>query len=948
MADLNICENMTRMMIKSKIGDTNPTEEDIRNAIDEVSKLMPMEQTEKDFVEKLLQASYKVRMDLGKSVVDEKTYHPWLSSRKANIKFYYWNRYYKYLEIEQGWKTEVIDTLGQVSDEILDLCGNPAEEGMWKRKGLVLGDIQSGKTSNYLALCNKAADAGYKIIIMLTGTIEGLRKQTQERVDAGFVGLNSRNVLQKNPEKKYIGVGNIDSNRTAYQFTDVLSDFNSAKLQSLNFTIKGLQEPVILVLKKNKSVLENLATWLSTRNTDHVGDKIDLPLLLIDDEADNASVNTNKPDTNPTTINNAIVEVLKLFNISTYVAVTATPFANIFIDPELDQGSNEFNLFPSDFIYALSAPTNYIGARKIFKPDSQYRDSLVAIDDITIDANNGDYVFRSKAKSEHVVPYLPQSLKNAIRYFFIVNSIQDLMGNKKSHRSMLINVSQFVKVQNQVFDKVNEYISKLLLKIQSYSKLPFDQAMQNEAIKGFYDVWNKYDLSAKSGYKWEAVLGKLYESTAPIVVRLVNQKAKEKGVERLDYEPYKETGLRVVAVGGNSLSRGLTLEGLSVSYFDRNSQMYDTLMQMGRWFGYRNGYDNLFKIWMEPAAMGWYEYISDATDELRDEIVEMRRVGLTPKDFGLKVQQNMTALFVTARSKMRATTTVEQWISLAAEVVETPKLISNQSKCIMVNLELTNELLKELDNDGKYYNEKLNFKENRVVYSGVEKEKIAKYISAFVSHPRHIPFNANGLSAHILNSVDQPTWTVAVIGGSGNLVEEKYIQNSEVVKKVNYSSRVMLTDGNCLLISGQRARVGVPGATKYGLEKSMQEKIEEDFYKKKDKEWEEKVKIDPNNTGEKPKSWTVPDKPYLKLKREPVLLIYVIKIDKEQNAGRVTNSDKESIDLVGDIPVIGLGLGFPGEYPGASNVSQKVKYVVNRVGEQNMLEFEEDDEYDDQ
>ena len=332
MADLKICENMARMIIKSKIGDSNPSEQDIKDAIIDVSKLMPMEKSEMDYVEKILQASYKVRMDLGTSVVNEVTYHPWISSRKAEIDFYYWNRYYQYLEVEQGWKTEVIDKLGEVSDEILDLCGNPAEEGKWKRKGLILGDIQSGKTSNYLALCNKAADSGYKIIIMLTGTIEGLRKQTQERVDAGFVGLNSRNVLKKNPEKKYIGVGSIDSNRTAFQFTDVLSDFNSAKLQSLNFTIKGLHEPVILVLKKNKSVLENLAVWLSTRNTDHVGDKIDLPLLLIDDEADNASVNTNKPDKDPTIINKAIVEVLKLFNRSTYVAVTATPFANIFID----------------------------------------------------------------------------------------------------------------------------------------------------------------------------------------------------------------------------------------------------------------------------------------------------------------------------------------------------------------------------------------------------------------------------------------------------------------------------------------------------------------------------------------------------------------------------------------------------------------------------------------
>jgi hypothetical protein len=932
MADLGICENMTRMMIKSKIGDVNPTEEDIKQAIEDVSKLMPMDSQEKSYIEKQLQASYKVRMDLGNSVVNDVTYHPWISSRKAEIDFYYWNRYYKYLEVDQGWKTDVIDTLGKVSDDILDLCGNPAEEGRWKRKGLVLGDIQSGKTSNYLALCNKAADAGYKIIILLTGTIEGLRKQTQERVDAGFVGLNSRNVLKKNPEKKYIGVGCIDSNRTAYQFTDVLSDFSSSKLQSLNFTIKGLQEPVILVLKKNKSVLENLATWLSTRNTDHIGDKIDLPLLLIDDEADNASVNTNKPDKDPTTINKAICEVLKLFNRSTYVAVTATPFANIFIDPELDKGTDEFNLFPSDFIYALSAPTHYIGARKIFAEDGEYRDALEYIDDI--DINHGTYVFRSKAKSGHIVPYLPNTLKIALKYFLLVNVVQDLTGNKKSHRSMFINVSQFVNVQNQVFDMVCDYVNKYQTKIQSYSKLPYEDAMKCNEIKELHNVWKKYQLLEKTGIKWEQILSNLYESTAPIVVRLVNQKAKEKGVERLDYEPYKETGLRVIAVGGNSLSRGLTLEGLSVSYFDRNSQMYDTLMQMGRWFGYRNGYDKLFKIWMEPAAIGWYEYISNATDELRDEIVEMRRIGLTPKEFGLKVQQNMTSLFVTARSKMRATTTVEQWISLAAEVVETPKLVANMQKCINCNLELTNDLLSELANNPDYYKEELNYENNRVIYSGVDKEIIAKYIAAYVSHPRHIPFNSTDLSMHINNSTEYPKWTVAIIGGSGDLVEEKYINNEDVNNKIHYSSRVMLTDENCLLISGQRARVGVPGATKYGLTKKKREEIEEKFHKEKPE-----VKI--------------PDKPYLRVKREPVLLIYIIKIDKQQlqkqadGSGRKINSDKASINLLGDVPVIGLGLGFPGEYEGAARESQKVKYVLNRVSEQNMRSFEEDDENDD-
>lgn len=500
---------------------------------------------------------------------------------------------------------------------------------------------------------------------------------------------------------------------------------------------------------------------------------------------------------------------------------------------------------------------------------------------------------------------------------------------------MLINVSQFVNVQNQVFDMVNDYVNKFQTKIQSYSKLPLDQAMKCGEIQELYDVWNEYALSEKSKLKWEEVLVNLYESTAPIVIRLVNQKAKEKGIERLDYEPYKETGLRVIAVGGNSLSRGLTLEGLSVSYFDRNSQMYDTLMQMGRWFGYRNGYDKLFKIWMEPTAIGWYEYISNATDELRDEIVEMRRVGLTPKDFGLKVQQNMASLFVTARSKMRATTTVEQWISLAAEVVETPKLVANMQKCINVNLELTNDLLHELEMTPEYFNHELNTESNRLVYSGVDKEIVAKYISAYVSHPRHIPFNSTDLSLHINTSVEYPKWTVAIIGGGGDLVEEKYIQNKDVNSKVHYSSRVMLTDDNCLLISGQRARVGVPAATKYGLTIEQREEIEEKFH------------------IEKPDAKTIPDKPYLRIKREPVLLIYIIKIDKQQlskkadGSGRKTNSDKASMDLVGDVPVIGLGLGFPGEYEGASRESQKVKYVLNRVSEQNMRNFEEDDENED-
>jgi len=935
MADPKMQEAMVRMILHDSIGDNLPTEADIKKAIESAAGIFSMDAREKEYIERVLQSSYKVRMDLGEKTYDPNTYHPWIAHRKSQIDFYYWDRYSMYLLNREGWPLNIVKSLNDVSDNILDLCGNPAEKNPWQRKGLVLGDVQSGKTSNYLALCNKAADTGYKVIILLTGTTEGLRKQTQERVDAGFVGLNSRNVLQKNPEKKYIGVGKDNSKRTAYQFTDVISDFNMDKLQSLNFTIKGLQEPVILVLKKNKSILENLAIWLRTRNTDRIGEKIDLPLLLIDDEADNASVNTNKVDKDPTTINRAIVDILKLFKRFSYVAVTATPFANIFIDPDLDKDGDQFNLFPSDFIYALSAPTNYIGARNIFSPrdtDFNCSSALESIDDVLIDLDEKEYVFRSKAKTAHVVPYLPNSLKKAIRYFLLINVVRDLDGVSTTHRSMLINVSPFVDVQLQVYNLVRNYLLSLQSKIQSYSKLGIQKASQHKEIQELLNTWNEFSLSSITKYTENQILDALYEGVSPVQVRLVNGKAKEVGIERLDYVPYKETGLRVIAVGGNSLSRGLTLEGLCVSYFDRNSQMYDTLMQMGRWFGYRKGYEHLFKIWMQPDAMNWYEYISDASDELRDEILEMRRVGLTPKDFGLKVQQNMTSLFVTARSKMRSTKTVEQWINLAAEVVETPRLIADREKCLVQNFKTTCALLEKITNGEGKYDREYNFESNRLVYTKVDKRLIADYIRAFVSHPRHLPFNAQDLSEHIKGSSIFNTWTVAVVGGVGDPVEgdifpQNFLDHCSQ-HNVRFAKRIIIRSDNCLLISGDRARVGVPGATKCGLKKNQINDIEKLYFEKN------------------PATKTIPDKPFLKINRDPVLLIYLIQIDVEQKNQRKVDSDKESIELVGDTIVVGIGLGFPGNYEGSLDTSTKVKYVLNSVCDQNRQFYEDNGEDD--
>jgi hypothetical protein len=198
----------------------------------------------------------------------------------------------------------------------------------------VVGDVQSGKTASYSALICKAADAGYKMVVLLTGTLENVRRQTQERLDAAFVGLDSRDFLAKGQlkHKTHIGVGQIDSRREGVVFTSRDSDFRKTTATQLNIALEAVREPVLVVTKKNRTILASLAGWLRTRNADRQG-HIDLPLLLIDDEADNASINTrNKPD-ETTAINAAIRDLLSLFKRSSYVGFTATPFANIFIDP---------------------------------------------------------------------------------------------------------------------------------------------------------------------------------------------------------------------------------------------------------------------------------------------------------------------------------------------------------------------------------------------------------------------------------------------------------------------------------------------------------------------------------------------------------------------------------------------------------------------------------------
>lgn len=854
--------------------DKIPSHADLTKAIESASALQvilgeqPFTDEEKGKIQKELESRMVIQMEVGNQIVDQNTYVDWLKARKPQIDEYYWNRYKRLLLEIKNWSPSVVETLDQVGDDILNLLGDPLEKGEWHRKGLVLGDVQSGKTSTYLAVINKAVDAGYKLVILLTGTLEALRVQTQERIDEGFAGINSENALIRDQKKKYIGVGKLDKKRKACSLTDTISDFNIKKLQSNHFDPRAYEEPLILVIKKNTSILKHLQKWIATSYTDQEGELIDVPLLLIDDEADNASVNTKKPESDPTAINAGIRKILAAFEHTTYVAVTATPFANIFINPTPEQDMDD--LFPSDFIYALSPPDNYIGSHALFSDDAEYQKAIELIFD-------GD-VLSSKEGKYHQVPYLPESLQKAVGYFFLCNLIRDLRGKTKDHRSMLVNVNGFTDPQEIVYDLLVTEVFRLQKDIKAYGKKPIAQALLNTSISALDDIWTEFDLTVITSSSFEEILPHLSASVSKIEVTMINQKTKTKGLERLDYSKRVKNGYRVIAVGGNSLSRGITLEGLCVSYFYRTSRMYDTLLQMGRWFGYRPGYEDLFKLWMGDQTKEWFEFIHKACDELRSEIAYMNKSEKTPKEFGLKVLNSPNTLMITASNKMRTAQNFEQLVSMSGKLVESSSL---SKKSNHLNMTMTEHFLR-----GIHGFKVLETDKKSECYGRVDHDRVAEFLQDFISHPSNLVFDGRQISTYILNNKKNlRPWTVCIASGS---VEEQTVAGEQV--KIN--QRTMLLTGDSVRVG--RSRIGSVGATKRLLTDEQIEKAKIDYL------------LEPKKgKGSKSGKITVPDRIYLKYAPNPILFIYFMECSDKQKGLIATTAEKESYEDLGDEIFVG-------------------------------------------
>lgn len=892
--------------LRVSFNDDPPTQEDL---VDEILDISKRKQTLKRFPELEItgsdvecikafyeeHASVRQPQSVGLSLQEASNENSKWYVAPKNQPDSYWYRFYEWMKYNSSLSKDALETLDTNTTTIMSHLGNP-KSSQFSVHGLVLGDVQSGKTGTYSALINKAIDAGYRVIIVLSGLLESLRIQTQERMEAAVTGIPTPAVKNGECANK-IGCGNYGScvKPNPQMLTARWFDF-SLKQHSTKLSD---DQVFVCVTKKNKSVLQNIHKWFVDYANPSNGKKIENEaLLLIDDEADNASINVKKnPKETPAEINRLIRSILASFKKFSYVGFTATPYANIFINPEVaDDELAKADLFPRDFIEYIKPPTSYIGAKRIFGKGGDQRHQVRIIDDIE------DYL-PVKHKSDVDVSQceLPESLKAAIRTFAIVTAIRNCKGGLDScvHRSMLINVSRFVKVQHQVKDVVERFFytrikSPVEVNAENPRALRVPDILQ---LKAIFD--EKY--AAGCAFSWDEVFKMMSARIGETEIIVYNSKEKSS----LVFDDKKPR--TVIVVGGLAVSRGITLSGLSTTYLSRNTKMYDALLQMGRWFGYRNGYFDLCTIWMSEAARRWYQRVTEAHLELVDDLIHMSYLKRTPADFGLRVRQDDMTLLVTALNKMRMSWVIQGNFNVLGKVVNFP-LLSREIEVNRKNRERVDAFLADCHccKDQAHPPANVYFdvpasnilqflKEYQVADISAEKEQYKQFL--------------NVISSLALNDTRYAFWTVAVVKlADGTLLKGRKAEFRDNVIKVGAKS-AHFSEKNYGLVGLSEEDIKFLGEIK-----------------------NEKACFDG------------------RVKRTPLLTLYPMYFKPHQgNENEWSEEEKCAYGKNGHAgPVYGVVLSFPA----LTNVPEGIgtfdkKYRVNAIYHEEMLSDESVDDYED-
>ncbi len=685
-------------------------------------------------------------------------------------------RYLEKLE-DDRWPADSVLELQNSTARILEIMDDPQRAGSWDWRGLVVGDVQSGKTASYAGVANRAADAGYRIIIVLAGMHKILRLQTQKRFDQDFLGYdtNPKN-RQPNQPLREIGVGTFNGNLLVDSLTmaDLNGDFALRLAEQTHFSPDS--KPCLFVVKKNATVLKNLNSWVARLPAPAKS----APVLIIDDEADQASVDTgDQPlledgtfddDYDPKRVNGEIRKLLMKFERRVYVGYTATPFANIFIHDERSARDYGPDLFPATFIASLTPPDDYFGPAAVFGTNDGDSPGLPLIRPLDQTGERWiperhDKNLKPRYNGQDVIP---PSLERAIDAFLLTCAARAARGQDREHNSMLVHVSRFVDVHTEVHRQVENYLDTTRAMISNGDRETLQrlkEMWETDYVPTTIDVAETIYGRNTVPVTWDQVRAQLADSSDKIQLITANGKTKAD----IDYDAYKATGFSVIAVGGDKLSRGLTLEGLSVSYFLRISRQYDSLLQMGRWFGYRRGFADLCRLYTTGDMEDWFRYVATAQSELRAQFFEMSMQNATPRDFGLKVAIH-DVLEVTAINKQRHAE-VQQSSYAGEGKVQT--VMFRDRPTIERNADVTDSFIQGLGagEDNPPRPGSPGRRAQGTLWKGVPGQDIARYLRTIAFPAESQQINGEKLAAYITSQLAEAVpeltdWTVFLATGS--------------------------------------------------------------------------------------------------------------------------------------------------------------------------------------
>lgn len=811
---------------------------------------------------------------------------PWYSGPAENSPN--WNAYEDFL-VQKGWG-DAIPSIDDSSTQVVSLLYNPGTS-KFESRGLALGYVQSGKTANMTAVIAKAADAGYRLVIILTGMIEKLRRQTQARIESDLTLL--------------------DGAQKWHHWTTREADFN------VHPTYPGFQfdqsQRNIFVIKKQKDVLERIVEKL--KNTDLIT-KNSIPVLVIDDECDQASVNASGKENEITTLNRLIRQIMEHFPRHSYVGYTATPFANVLIDPSVNPNA-PLDLYPKDFIYTLPKPEGYFGAEKLFGRDLLDAEQPLG-DDEELDIIRNipdDEVPSLTVKNGKSDFELTDSAKESLDYFLIATAIRNLRGQREQHSTMLFHTSHLRSVHGLIANEVRELLkSRINLLRKGSSKY------LNELRK----IWDREKSKVPPslyGYDepdFEDLIKEILATAEQSRVIVVNSESDDV----LDYGGKAGSqGRRYIAIGGNVISRGLTLEGLVSSFFMRTSRQYDTLMQMGRWFGYRHGYEDLPRVWMTKEMEDTFYRLATVEADIREKIrvYEQEEPDITPLDVAVKIRQ-IPGLAVTARNKMRAARKCS--FSFAGEHRQTTRFPHKDAQILKDNWEAAELLVnKALESSV------IERSDQGILVRNVDRALIEAFLDSYTIHPTHADLvdpksGVNHLLSYISkrkakSSGNLKAWNLGIIqpkARRGTAVSG--IEGIESLKLINRSMFQELVNGDADI-------------------KSLMSRSD--------------ITIDMGDYSAGKESWEA-----IKSARKgsaadvPLLLLYPIDKGSEPESRTVKKSgkkiDSKRLPLNADLHVMGMGILFP-KAAGEDEASHYIEVQLPELEERDEVEEEESEEF---